>query len=135
MSLTNLPKNKKAILLKRPKNEVTDDLFEIIDEDCIEPNSGELLVRVDTIAVDAWIRTTFDVGSYHETSKINQSIGALGLGEVLISKSEKFKEGDIVSGPMGAQTHITMNAAAFNKVNNNKIDPDLDSGLLGPTTG
>ena len=74
MSLTNLPKNKKAILLKRPKNEVTDDLFEIIDEDCIEPNNGELLVRVDTIAVDAWIRTTFDVGSYHETSKINQSI-------------------------------------------------------------
>ena len=135
MSLTNLPRNKKAILLKRPKKEVTDDLFEIIDEDCIEPNNDELLVRVDTIAVDAWIRTTFDEGSYHETSKINQSIGALGIGEVLISKSEKFKEGDIVSGPMGAQTHITMNAAAFNKVNNNKIDPELDIGLLGITTG
>ena len=36
---------------------------------------------------------------------------------------------------MGAQTHITMNAAAFNKVNNNKIDPELDIGLLGLTTG
>ena len=46
MTLTNLPKNKKAILLKRPENEITDDLFEIIDEECIEPNDDELLIRV-----------------------------------------------------------------------------------------
>ena len=58
MSLTNLPRNKKAILLKRPKKEVTDDLFEIIDEDCIEPNNDELLVRVDTIAVDCLLYTS-----------------------------------------------------------------------------
>ena len=57
MTLTNLPKNKKAILLKRPENEITDDLFKIIDEECIEPNDDELLIRVDTIAIDAWIRT------------------------------------------------------------------------------
>ena len=60
MTSTNLPKNKKVILLKRPENEITDDLFEIIDEECIEPNDGELLIRVDTIAIDAWIRTTVD---------------------------------------------------------------------------
>ena len=32
MTLTNLPKNKKAILLKRPENEITDDLFEIMED-------------------------------------------------------------------------------------------------------
>ena len=96
MTLTNLPKNKKAILLKRPENEITDDLFKIIDEECIEPNDDELLIRVDTIAIDAWIRTTFDEGSYHDTSQLNQGIGALGIGEVLISKSDKFKEGDFL---------------------------------------
>ena len=63
MTLTNLPKNKKAVLLKRPENEITDDIFDIIDEDCIEPKVDELLIRVDTIAIDAWIRTTFDEGS------------------------------------------------------------------------
>ena len=72
MTLTNLPKNKKAVLLKRPENEITDDIFDIIDEDCIEPKEDELLIRVDTIAIDAWIRTTFDEGSYHETSEIQQ---------------------------------------------------------------
>ena len=41
---------------KRPENEITDDLFKIIDEECIEPNDDELLIRVDTIAIDAWIR-------------------------------------------------------------------------------
>ena len=135
MTLTNLPKNKKAILLKRPENEITDDLFKIIDEECIEPNDDELLIRVDTIAIDAWIRTTFDEGSYHDTSQLNQGIGALGIGEVLISKSDKFKEGDFVSGPMGAQTHITMHSAAYQKVERNSADPELNIGLLGLTTG
>ena len=46
MTLTNLPKNKKAVLLKRPENEITDDIFDIIDEDCIEPKEDELLLEL-----------------------------------------------------------------------------------------
>ena len=135
MTISNLPLTKKAVLIKRPENEITDDIFKIVEEESNEPNIDEVLVRVDTIAIDAWIRTTFDEGSYHETSKLEQGIGALGLGEVIISKSNKFKEGDIVSGPMGAQTHITMNAMAYEKIETNKIDPELNIGLLGLTTG
>jgi len=135
MTISNLPLTKKAVLIKRPENEITDDIFKIVEEESIEPNTDEVLVRVDTIAIDAWIRTTFDEGSYHETSKLEQGIGALGLGEVIISKSDKFKEGDIVSGPMGAQTHITMNAMAYEKIEANKIDAELNIGLLGLTTG
>ena len=135
MTISNLPFTKKAVLIKRPENEITDDIFKIVEEESSEPNTDEVLVRVDTIAIDAWIRTTFDEGSYHETSKLEQGIGALGLGEVIISKSNKFKEGDIVSGPMGAQTHITMNAMAYEKIETNKIDPELNIGLLGLTTG
>jgi len=135
MTISNLPLTKKAVLIKRPENEITDDIFKIVEEETIEPNANEVLVRVDTIAIDAWIRTTFDEGSYHETSKLEQGIGALGLGEVIISKSDKFKEGDIVSGPMGAQTHITMNSLAYEKIETNKIDPELNIGLLGLTTG
>ena len=32
MTLTNLPKNKKVILLKKPENKITDDLFKVINE-------------------------------------------------------------------------------------------------------
>ena len=125
------PSGKKKILHVHinSENEITDDIFKIVEEESNEPNIDEVLVRVDTIAIDAWIRTTFDEGSYHETSKLEQGIGALGLGEVIISKSDKFKEGDIVSGPMGAQTHITMNAMAYEKIETNKIDPELNIGL------
>jgi len=135
MTISNLPNVKKAVLIKRPKNEITDDLFKIIEEEVIEPKEGEVLVRVDTIAIDAWIRTTFDEGSYHETSELNQGIGALGIGEIIISKSDKFKEGDIVSGPMGAQTHITMNELAYQKISDSEINAELNIGLLGLTTG
>ena len=78
MTISNLPFTKKAVLIKRPENEITDDIFKIVEEESIEPNTDEVLVRVDTIAIDAWIRTTFDEGSYHETSKLEQGIGALG---------------------------------------------------------
>ncbi|MBC61212.1 MAG: NADP-dependent oxidoreductase [Zetaproteobacteria bacterium] len=135
MTLTNLPKNKKVILLKKPENKITDDLFKVINGDCIEPNNDELLIKVDTIGIDAWIRTTFYDNSYHNTSKLNQAIGALGVGQVLISKSDKFKEGDFISGPMGTQTHTTMHSAACQKVETNNANPELNIGLLGLTTG
>ena len=60
MTLTNLPKNKKAILLKRPENEITDDLFEIIDVEWIEPSDDEVLIRVNSIGIVSGIRKTFD---------------------------------------------------------------------------
>ena len=32
MTISNLPKAKKAVLVRRPENEITDDLFNIIEE-------------------------------------------------------------------------------------------------------
>ena len=64
MTLTNLPKNKKAILLKRPENEITDDLFKIIDEECIDREDGIWCIS------DSILGSCIH-GQYHETSCVD----------------------------------------------------------------
>ena len=51
MTISNLPFTKKAVLIKRPENEITDDIFKIVEEESIEPNTDEVLVRVDTLSL------------------------------------------------------------------------------------
>ena len=109
--------------------------FEVVEDLAKAPEKDELLIKVDTLAIDAWIRTTLHEGSYHDSAQEGKVISALGIGEGLISKSEKFQEGDFVSGPLGAQTHTTMHAAAFVKINNPHLDPEVNIGLIGLTSG
>ena len=59
----------------------------------------------------------------------------MGIGKVLISKSKKFSEGDIVSGPLSAQSYTTLNSDFFEKVANPEIDPFIQIGVLGVSTG
>ena len=46
-----------------------------------------------------------------------------------------MQEGDIVSGPIFAQTHTTMPAEMFVRVDNPEIDPFTQIAVLGLTTG
>ena len=48
---------------------------------------------------------------------------------------EEFKEGDIITGPLMAQSYTTMPADFFTKVSNPEIDPFTQIGILGVTTG
>ena len=135
MNISNLPTAKKLILKKRPGKDFDEENFEVVEDLAKAPEKDELLIKVDTLAIDAWIRTTLHEGSYHDSAQEGNVISALGIGEVLISKSKKFQEGDFVSGPLGAQTHSTMHAAAFNKIHNPQLDPEVNIGLIGLTSG
>ena len=90
---------------------------------------------MQALEIGAWIRTTLNEEAFHGSTPIGGTIPALGIGKVLISKSDKFKEGDIVNGPIFAQTHTTMPAEMFAKVENPEIDPFTQIAVLGVTTG
>ena len=124
--LSNLPICKKVILKSRPKKDPLPENFEIVEESARAPEEGEILVEVDTLSIDAFIRTTLSEDAFHGTAGIGDAVTALGIGKVLISRSDIFKEGEMVSGPMGAQTHNTMAAEVFQKITN----PDLDLLLI-----
>ena len=134
-NLSNLPNLKKIVLKERPIDNPKVEGFDIIEEISRAPNDGEILVQMQALEIGAWIRTTLNEEAFHGSTPIGGTIPALGIGKVLISKSDKFKEGDIVNGPIFAQTHTTMPAEMFAKVENPEIDPFTQIAVLGVTTG
>ena len=134
-NLSNLPNLKKIVLKERPIDNPKVEGFDIIEEISRAPNDGEILVQMQALEIGAWIRTTLNEEAFHGSTPIGGTIPALGIGKVLISKSDTFKEGDIVNGPIFAQTHTTMPAEMFAKVENPEIDPFTQIAVLGVTTG
>ena len=133
--ISNLPNSKKIILKTRPDGDPKVSDFEMLEEVAKAPNDGEVLVEVQALEIGAWIRTTLNETAFHGSTPIGGTIPALGNGKVIISKSDKFKEGDMVTGPLMAQSYTTMPADFFTKVSNPEIDPFTQIGVLGVTTG
>lgn len=98
--------------------------------------ADHVVVKVDTLSMDAWIRTTLNHAGMHETADIGTTIPALGVGVVIESNSHNLAVGDKVYGLLSAQTHALLPDAALKKV-------DLHHGItlrdyvgpLGQTTG
>jgi NADPH-dependent curcumin reductase len=114
---------------------VLDDFgFESVTIDAVP--AGHVVAKVDTLSMDAWIRTTLSDAGMHETAPLGGTIPALGIGQIVASESDALAIGDWVFGLMSAQTHALLPAAALRKL-------DLTDGItardyigpLGVTAG
>ncbi len=112
------------------------DDFGLETSDIGEVPAGHVVVEVDTLSMDAWIRTTLNHAGMHETTDIGASIPALGVGRVVESNSEELSAGDWVYGLLSAQTHALLPDAALNKLDlQDGVEPRDYVGPLGVTTG
>ena len=127
--------NRKVVLRQRPKGTPADTDFDVVDETVATLNPGEVLVRVDVLSIDAFIRTVLDEGSYHPTAHIGQAVVALGVGRVIESRADGLEVGDHVFGPLGAQTMATLPCGALRKIDVTSVAPTAYLGALGLTTG
>jgi len=50
--------------------------FGIVDETIEQVPAGQVLVKVDTLSMDAWIRTTLDAEGFHESVTLGSTIRA-----------------------------------------------------------
>ena len=127
--------NKKIVLKSRPANRPDDSNFEYREEQTTELTDGMLLIKVDLLGIDAFIRTTLNEGSFHRGAEIGGVIPALGVGVVLESKAEGFAAGDHVFGPLCSQTHAVMPAFTMKKIDTTIAPASAYLGALGLTTG
>ena len=110
--------------------------FGIEDVALPEVPSGQVVVKVDTLSMDAWIRTTLTPDSFHETAPLGSTIRALGVGQVVESADPSLAVGDWVYGMLAAQTLALVPAAAMTKLDlSNSLKPADYVGPLGLTTG
>jgi NADPH-dependent curcumin reductase len=133
--MTSAHTNRKVVLVNRPTGTPVDSDFEIVNEPVALLASGHVLVQVDVLSIDAFIRTVLDEGAYHGTNRIGTAVTALGVGRVLESNADGLQVGDHVFGPLGAQTHATLPGGALRKLDVSSVGPTAYLGGLGLTTG
>ncbi len=127
--------NRRVVLATRPAGVPAPSDFRVEDEPLAELAEGEVRVAVDTISIDAFIRTTLNEDSYHRSVPIGGTIGALAVGRVTETAAADLEIGDGVFGPLGAQTVATVPAAMLQRVDENPAPLTAYLGPLGLTTG
>ena len=103
--------NKKWILKNRPEGLVKDSDFELITEELGEIQEGEILIKNEYLSFDPTQRMGLtDLPGYLPPVQIDEVVRAGGMGRVLESKNPNYKEGDLIFGMVGWQTHLITDA-------------------------
>ncbi len=127
--------NRKVVLASRPDGLPDESHFRIEEAPLQELADGEVRVAVDTISIDAFIRTTLNEESYHLSVPVGGTVGALAVGRVTETAAPHIDVGDGVFGPLGAQTVATVAATSVQRVDENPAPLTAYLGPLGLTTG
>lgn len=127
---------KKVVLVERPDGAPKESDFEVKAGETPPLEDGQVLLKVEHLSIDAFIRTMLDNrDSFHGTIDIESPVMALGIGRVIDSRSETLNQGDAVFGPMGAQTHVVWPAEMLRKIDESEVPARTYLGALGMTTG
>ena len=127
---------KKVVLVERPDGAPKESDFEVKAGETPPLEDGQVLLKVEHLSIDAFIRTMLDNrDSFHGTIDIESPVMALGIGRVIDSRSETLNQGDAVFWPMGAQTHVVWPAEMLRKVDESEVPARTYLGALGMTTG
>lgn len=128
--------SKKVVLTSRPEGEPKESDFSTAEEEVRALEEGEVLLKVEHLSIDAFIRTTLDDrDSHHGAVDLDTPVIALGVGRVIDSRSEDLNQGDAVFGPMGAQTHVVWPSNMLRKLDETDVPARTYLGALGMTTG
>ncbi|MBT7370879.1 MAG: NADP-dependent oxidoreductase [Gammaproteobacteria bacterium] len=126
----------KAVLSSRPDGQPKESDFKFVEEELAELEEGQVLLKVEHLSIDAFIRTMLDgPQGLHGTMDLDVPVMALGVGRVVDSRSEELNQGDAVFGPMGAQTHVIYPANMLRKLDETDVPARTYLGALGMTTG
>ena len=99
--------NRQLRLVRRPTWTATLDDF-VLDEVAVpEPDSGQVVVRVDWLAFDPAMRGWMNDGdSYAPAVPLGEVMRGHAVGEVVISATDELPVGSVVAGNFGWQTHV-----------------------------
>jgi NADPH:quinone reductase len=123
--------NKEIRLASRPAGLPALENFQFADTEVPEPAAGEVLVRLLYISVDPYLRGRMREGkSYVAPFELGQVIQSGAVGEVIESNSEKFQQGDVVSGNFGWRLYDVAKADGLMKVIPG-VSPTTALGVLG----
>ena len=101
--------NRQIVLRRRPVGMVGPDDTELITAPAPELADGEALARTTYVGIDAAVRTWLDDRpGYLPPVQIGEAIRAAGVGEVVATRCDAYKVGDVVTLSPKAQKMIVI---------------------------
>jgi NADPH-dependent curcumin reductase CurA len=127
-------KNRKYILKERPRGEVGLQHIEMIEEEVPDIRKGEVIIKTRYISVDPYMRNRMnDVKSYVPPYDLNGLLGGDATGEIVMSKCEEWKVGDLVCGSFGWQVYAKIKGKRLTRIDTSMGDESAWLGILGLT--
>ena len=125
-------KNKQILLASRPAGMPTMENFKIADAEVPQSKDGEVLIRTLYLSVDPYMRGRMsDRKSYVPPFGVGAAIAGGAVGEVVESRSAKFKSGDIVTGMLPWQLYSVAKETEVRKINPQLAPVTTALGVLG----
>lgn len=122
------------VLAARPKGLPVSDDFRMEQIDLLPLQAGQLLLKGRYYSVDPYMRGRMnDAKSYVPPFEIGQPLNGSVIGEVLESKSDVFKAGDVVIGQFPWQKELVATEKQASKIDTNLAPARAYLGVLGMT--
>jgi NADPH-dependent curcumin reductase CurA len=126
--------NHQVRLAQRPEGLPAPEVWEHTTEPIPEPGDGQVVVEVEYVSLDPAMRGWMnDVPSYIPPVGLGEVMRAGGVGKVIASKSDRFAEGDYVSGMTGAQEYVALDARGVTPADTSIAPAPTWLGALGMT--
>jgi len=122
--------NQRIVLASRPEGWVTPANFRLEKAPLPQPQDGEILVKNLWLSLDPYMRGRMsEQKSYVKGVEIGETMVGQTAGEVLESKSDKFRKGDFVLTQLGWQLYGVTREAS--KVDATRVPLSYYLGMLG----
>jgi len=122
--------NQRIVLASRPQGWVTPANFRLEKAPLPQPREGEILVKNLWLSLDPYMRGRMsEQKSYVKGVDIGETMVGQTAGEVLESKSDKFRKGDFVLTQLGWQLYGVTKEAS--KVDASRVPLSYYLGMLG----
>lgn len=126
--------NQQILLVKRPEGVPTEDTFEFRNIPVGVPGEGQVVVKTIYLSVDPYMRWRMNAGkSYVEPFVLNEPISGAIIGEIVESRTDKFKVGDKVQGRLNWQIYNVVSDSSIQKLDDSNVPLSAHLSVLGMT--
>jgi NADPH-dependent curcumin reductase CurA len=126
--------NRQILLRRRPNGLVAPDDTEMVTTQAPVPADGEALLRTTYVGMDAAARTWLDgQPGYLPPVQIGDVIRAAGIGEVVESRCDAYRVGDVVTTLTGFQDYVIIRDDVFATPVTGYTDQLAVMSIYGPT--
>jgi hypothetical protein len=111
---------------------ISGDDFELAEAEIPEPGEGQVLVRNIFMSVDPYMRGRMNAGqSYIPAFELHKPLEGGCVGQVLVSRNDKFQRGDYVLGMKGWREYFISRGSEVMKIDPSMAPVQAYLGVMG----